>query len=311
MDRDIDSILESPVFIVGAPRSGTTWVQRLLLSHPSICGGQESSFFELFGPIVKHFKTSELRKRSGRRVGMPCYWRHEDITQEVWKLWSQTFRSLIEDKPSARFLVEKTPQHALVIEEIVEVLPRARFIHVIRDSRAVVASLLAASRDDWGRSWAPSSARAAAQRWKRYVSSARSCAHPLGNAYTEIHYEDLKLNPTAEVARLFSFLGIDTSLEVVATIVKAQDFERQQALGGMRLAAPSSTEDDGTAGAEPHGFFRRGEIDGWRRELSLLQQAIVWSYTRPIMREVGYTWRGRSLATLPHMVPDLQLDSTN
>src|SRR5947208_10995760 len=33
------------VFIVGAQRSGTTWLQRLLASHPAIAGGQESHLF--------------------------------------------------------------------------------------------------------------------------------------------------------------------------------------------------------------------------------------------------------------------------
>ena len=38
-----------PVFIVGAQRSGTTWVQRLLCSHPRIVGGQESHLFSAYG----------------------------------------------------------------------------------------------------------------------------------------------------------------------------------------------------------------------------------------------------------------------
>ena len=41
----VREIIEAPVFIIGCQRSGTTWLQRLLISHPSLCGGQESHFF--------------------------------------------------------------------------------------------------------------------------------------------------------------------------------------------------------------------------------------------------------------------------
>jgi len=44
---------------------------------------------------------------------------------------------------------------------------------MIRDSRSVVASLLAARRDGWGRAWVPASARWCAVRWHLYVTAAR------------------------------------------------------------------------------------------------------------------------------------------
>ncbi|MFZ9882657.1 MAG: sulfotransferase, partial [Phycisphaerales bacterium] len=39
--RDV-RLAESPILLVGAPRSGTTLVQRLLLADPRCCGSQES-----------------------------------------------------------------------------------------------------------------------------------------------------------------------------------------------------------------------------------------------------------------------------
>lgn len=289
MDRNIDAILESPVFIIGAPRSGTTWVQRLLLSHPAICGGQESFFFEFFGPIANHFRSEEQRTERTRQVGLVCYWDFETLRYEILRLWKQTFRAIVEGKPSASLLIEKTPQHAMQLDNIVEFIPKARFIHVIRDSRAVVTSLLAARRDGWGSHWAPRSARDAAILWYSLVAKARGCSHRLKkNSYIEVHYEDLKQDAVSEVERLLGFLGLDAPPKLVAEIVAEQDFERQKLLGGTPLAGR------GTATrSEPQGFIRQGEVDGWRRELSVVQQAIVWRFTRRLMRDVGYTWRGR------------------
>ena len=66
-----DRLLLRPLFIVGAPRSGTTWVQRLLLSHPAIRGGQESNFFCAFGPVLQMYRFGET---PGRLAGLPNYW---------------------------------------------------------------------------------------------------------------------------------------------------------------------------------------------------------------------------------------------
>ena len=43
------------VFVVGAQRSGTTWLQRLLLEDPRCCGGQEAHFFATFGRVLHEF----------------------------------------------------------------------------------------------------------------------------------------------------------------------------------------------------------------------------------------------------------------
>lgn len=63
------------VFLVGSPRSGTTWVQRLLASHPQIQTGQESHLFAAYiGPQLRAWRAgSDPLKWSGRgAVGLEC-----------------------------------------------------------------------------------------------------------------------------------------------------------------------------------------------------------------------------------------------
>lgn len=278
-------VYDRPVMVVGSPRSGTTWVQRILLSHPKVCGGQESHFFLNFSPILRAFKRST---KSARGVGMAAYWEPDAFRQEVCRLWRLTMRPVVEAAPQAEVLLEKTPEHAMHMEHVCDLLPGARFIHVIRDSRAVVASMLAASKDEWG-DWAPSDVATAIGMWYRNVEAARKFGATLGpDRCAEVFYEDLKSDGAPEVARLFRFIGVEVSREQVEQIVREQDFEKQKVAGGSPLAAGAAK-----VRAEPKGFFRKGSADAWKKELTLFQQLHVWRRTRHLMRQCGYDYHGR------------------
>jgi hypothetical protein len=54
------------VFLVGCPRSGTTWVQRLLACHPGIATGQESNLFEMYiGPQLRSCLDQAMQRPAG------------------------------------------------------------------------------------------------------------------------------------------------------------------------------------------------------------------------------------------------------
>jgi len=288
--RDVQAILKRPIFVVGAPRSGTTWVQRMLLCHPEIGGGQESHFFGAFGGLLESFRSLDPNGESRRQVGLASYWTRDALKAKVLEIWVETFQSVLERKPTARYLLEKTPDHALNIVQILDLLPQARFIHVIRDSRAVVASLLAASRQEWGGFWAPSNVVSAANRWRRYVRSARDNCLKSNAPYMEIHYEDLRRDGAAGLQRLFEFIGVECPEAQRRQIVEDQDFAKQKQIGGTPIEVSGAFESK--ALKEPAGFFRRGEVDSWKRELSPLQKLIVWNQTRTLMHHYGYTRKG-------------------
>jgi hypothetical protein len=278
-----ETIADRPVFIVGAPRSGTSWVQRILLSDPAVCGGQESHFFSVFGAVLQSF---DKHQTLGRNVGLPSYWHESDLLDEMRRMWRKTVAPLIESRRDARLLVEKTPDHAMVLKEILELLPEARVIHVVRDSRAVVASLLAAGQT-WGSHWAPKNARDAAVLWYRYTRAALAAGRALRcDQYLMIHYEDLLKNGPAEIRRLFDFLGIAISDQSIGQLAEAQKFVQQRDSGSPIPVVHGSSR-------EPEGFFRKGTADSWREDLTAFQKLTVWRYTHKLMHELGYTWRGR------------------
>ncbi len=280
------AIVSRPIFVIGAPRSGTTWVQRLLLTCPGLCGGQETHFFSAFASVLWAYDRS---LQLGRNVGLPAFWDQKDLVEETRELWRKTVQPLILNCPQAKVLIEKTPDHAIVLPEIFRCLPDSRVIHVIRDSRAVVASMLAAS-NDWGRVWAPKSARDASVLWYRCTREPMTFAKSLpANRYVQVFYEDLLTDGCAQARRLFEFAGVDMAPEQIRAAVAEQSFETQKKSKGSPIPTVKANHD----AAEPAGFFRKGRVDSWRSELSLAQKLIVWRYTRKLMKEVGYDWSGR------------------
>src|SRR5437667_790523 len=116
--RDMDihqKTIDAPVFIVGSPRSGTTWVQQLLLGSDEVCGGQESFFFKLFAPpIEEYIKPWE----EFRYVGLRNYLTREQVFEAIYSLWRQMILLMVEQKPTAHIFLEKTPDHAFALSEI-------------------------------------------------------------------------------------------------------------------------------------------------------------------------------------------------
>jgi len=281
-DAEIYKTLNNPVFIVGCPRSGTTWLQRLVISHSDICGGPESSFFIEFRDVIDNLKRE---KGDGRDSWLLDYWSKESLKKKIYELWTETFSEFVK-KEKGNIFCEKSPSHVLRISDIHSLLPQAKFIHIIRDSRSTVASLLASSRG-WGKSWAPKTARDAAIMWYLHVTEGKKQGKTLPSGqYMEIHYEDLKKNAASELGRVLDFIGVDYSNDLLQKIVDEQSFDKQKAIGGTRFSVD-------TAKSEPVGFFNKGQVDSWREDLSLYEKAIVWRYTRKLMAECGYSWKGR------------------
>jgi len=106
--------------------------------------------------------------------------------------------------------IETTPHTLLHMEMVARLYPRARFIHVVRDGRDVVGSLL---QRDWidpatgEKVWCCQDAQAAAEYWVHVVEAIRKQGERLPDRYLEIRYEDLIEHPEAVMRHVMAFLG--------------------------------------------------------------------------------------------------------
>jgi hypothetical protein len=270
------------VFVVGCPRSGTTWVQVLLAQHPAVATAPETQIFAYY---LDHFLRQWRHERGGPgrdyqgNAGLSRLLSQEEF-DELCRVTARFVLDKISAKnPAAGVVVEKSPKHALYVEWIQRIFPNAWFLHVVRDPRDTVASLLAAARD-WGRGWAPKNAIEAARMWRAHVLAAQK-GNGLTPHYRELQYETLQQRPVDEVRDLFAWLGIPLEQSACQAAVEACELERlRKETDGSTLPLPGSRS--------PSGFFRKGAVGGWQEELSATQVRLVEHLCGDLMERFGY-----------------------
>ena len=203
-----------PIFIVGAPRSGTTLLRNLLNRHPklAICG--ETRFYHYiytrrraFGDLSnrenrRRLVEEYLSTERAERLGMNLLGLGERLLSRATG-YREFFTCLLEqyaESQGKQRSGEKTPHHALFAETLCKWYPGAVILHLVRDPRDVVASLQRMQ-------WASNSVVANAWMWKQCnVAALRSAHRP---EYLLVHYEPLVTQPEHELAKICAFADED------------------------------------------------------------------------------------------------------
>jgi hypothetical protein len=281
------------LFVVGCPRSGTTWVQRLLATHPRVRTGQESDVFDLYiGPQLRAWQHELNPDASGRGgVGLGCYFEDGEFRGLLKGYLLQLLEPMVGSLQADELFLEKTPGHVLFVPEIRALLPEARFVHVLRDARDTVASLLGASRS-WGRAWAPRQARQAAGTWVNHIQAARQARRTLpASQFFEVRYEAIHTDGPRVLRSLVDWLGISWTDDDIRAALERNNPAAARA--GQGTPIPLGGEFAGTVGPvvkEPEGFVRQARAGSWRDDLTMLDKLAVWHVARAAMAESGYSW---------------------
>lgn len=269
---------QSPVFTVGSPRSGTTLLYHMLLSAGGFVRYRTET--HVFSTLAPRF--GGMRRPADISAALETWLRSDCHT--LTTLPEDVVRDLIgrECRSAGDFLrlimeamgrrqgllrwAETTPGHVLHMREIADQVPGALFVHVIRDGRDVAASL---SRQGWIRPLPFDRTRpalAAAAYWDWVVRAGRREGGLLGDAYCEVHYEDLVDRPQETLDRVGEFVGQRLDYE---QIVRA----------GIGSVGRPNTSFPGARG----GFQGR-----WRTELSPDDSRDVDAMLAETLRACGY-----------------------
>ena len=127
--------LSKLIIVGGAPRSGTTLVQNILDSHPAIYGGPE---FGQLSAIINLRRSFHQAVNSGV---IAQYLTIDEVDEGLRKLVLDWF-TIIATKKGVKNISEKSPDNSLYLKELLDLFPLIRGIHVIRDPRAVLASMI-------------------------------------------------------------------------------------------------------------------------------------------------------------------------
>jgi tetratricopeptide (TPR) repeat protein len=121
---------ETPLFVVGMLRSGTTLLEQMMASHPDITGGGELMFIQ----------SLTNRERANSEDKFPAHVKNFD--PDVWHRLGQAYVERLRDRfpASTRFITDKLPQNFLYIGVIACALPNARIINLQRDPMDVCLS---------------------------------------------------------------------------------------------------------------------------------------------------------------------------
>jgi hypothetical protein len=207
-------------FIVGCARSGTTILQTFLAAHSQIASFPESDLFIHIQPrpSLRRLRIASRTFHLGARAFLREL-RRDDIPVPRPVLmrhaarWSTNLLDRLASEQGKTAWVEKTPHHIKHIEVIERYVALPMFIHVLRDGRDVVASMLKAARAH--RSWqGPNTLdQAIATRNEAIEITGRN--HGKRN-HILIRYEDLMTETQSELSRLCQWLGLEFETDMIA-----------------------------------------------------------------------------------------------
>lgn len=216
---------DGPIFLVGAPRSGTTLMQYILRSHPDLgFPTGESHFFvpfyqqrEAYGDLSRPENVRRLLEQiyTDRRAFFDeelhgLHWDLDAVTRLVTERGASTVPDIIATVMAENARLEgksrwgdKTPYYVLHLALLQEMFPNARFVHIVRDGRDCALSMLERKKD-----LKIFSTYHAAYVWKRYVDAGTAYGERQPEAYKELNYEALIQDPEPVLTDLCRFLDV-------------------------------------------------------------------------------------------------------
>ena len=134
-------VCTNPIFVIGAPRSGTTFLGWSLANHTWLwTAGESTLIHEVFGePGVA---SVERALEHARIAGNESWLQGENVDRsELLAHLGIGINALYSSRSGGRRWVDHTPAHTRLVDVVGEMFPGAVFIHVLRDGRQVVHSM--------------------------------------------------------------------------------------------------------------------------------------------------------------------------
>jgi hypothetical protein len=276
-------------FVCGAPKSGTTWLQRLLDAHPAVVCSGEGHFIErLAAPM---FQVSKQYNAHLQLVAERVYEGHPYYNALEERDLAPLVRSFIitlmarRHKPGAVVVGDKTPRYTEFLNQLRTLFPDACFLHMVRDPRDVAVSLLhhglragyADALTSGSRVQAEITANAA-QAWLKAQVLFGRFAEANPEQCLELRYEDLSVSPDDVLARTFRFLGVSDAPDIVDAAKESASFEK--------WAGRKPGDEDKTS------FFRKGLVGDWKGSLDQATLDRIADTCSSWMERKGYNGEG-------------------
>jgi hypothetical protein len=205
---------ENLIFIISQPKAGSTLLQRILAGHPDIQTSAETwlMLHPAYGLRRKGIKTDYNARwaSTGVREFLDHYADGRDTYLDGIRSFAESVYGRVLDKHGKKLFLDKTPRYTMIIDELIELFPNAKYVLLIRNPLAILKSEIHTYiGDNWPQlaKFGPDLLDAP----RRLVAARDS----LGDAGFEIRYEDLVSEPERNVRALCDFLGISFSPDML------------------------------------------------------------------------------------------------
>jgi hypothetical protein len=165
--------------------------------------------------------------------------------------------------PGSQVWVDHTPHNILYARTLLESFPGSILIHLVRDPRAVAASVIPL---DWG----PASPRDAARWWLTRVAAGLAAEAPLHGRVIRVRYEDVVRDPRT-VEAIHERLGLDPAAVGAGA--------------GPAMDVPRYTRSQHTLVTSRPDLAR---VDAWRANLSTEAVSVIESELGDTLALLGY-----------------------
>lgn len=237
------------VFLVSLPRSGSTLLQRLLGTHPDIVTTSETWLLLPLLYALRHGHAFAEYSHMGASSAIRDFCatlpeRENTYYNGVREFSVRLFQAA--SPADARYFVEKTPRNTLVIDRLVEIFPRSRFIFLWRNPLACAASMIDSfSQGRWNLF-----RYAIDLHWGLDNMLETSEAAQVNKLF--LRYEDLVARPHDTMTEVLSFLGLDLDAERLNTF-NSIEFQG-------RMGDPTGTR--------KYSSVSTGSLNKWQRTLA-------------------------------------------
>jgi len=245
------------VGVHGVPRSGTSWVGQIFNSHPNVAYRYQPFFSYAFRDKIDDTASAS----SMRQLFADLLHSEDDFVHQ--KGPARLARHLPEfQKQEATRLIYKEVRFHHLMRPILERLPEARIIGIVRDPRAVLASWFQAPRE-FESTWDPQAEWRLAkkknrgllenwygfEKWKQFVRFLLELRSDFPGRLMIARYEDIVLDARNVVHALMQFADLNVQPQTV-------DF-----------VTDSVSRDDG----DPYGVYRQSasRLFAWRNDLAI------------------------------------------
>jgi tetratricopeptide (TPR) repeat protein len=189
---------ESPVLVVGMPRTGSTLLEQILSSHPQIGGiGESKNLREITVKTgVKHHDGASLVNAI-----------HTISPEQAQNLANEYLQKSTDAQPGMQRIVDKNLHNFEIIGLFAKMLPKARIINALRDPMdncvscylAPLSKFHSYTQDLTSLGQYYSEFRRLMDHWKKV----------LPNPIMEVRYEDIVADTEGKAREIIDFLGLD------------------------------------------------------------------------------------------------------